>query len=51
MNAIRLFVVATVAGMGLAMGIGIVLGWVLLLRSWVHPAAIEQTQAVVKWLI
>ena len=39
MKAIKLFVVATVAGMGLAMGIGIILGWVLLLRSWVHAAA------------
>jgi len=50
MNAIRLFVVATVAGMGLAMGIGIVLGWVLLLRSWVHPV-VEHTQSVMRFLI
>lgn len=39
MKAIRLFVVSTVAGMGLAIGVAIVLGWILLLRSWVQPAA------------
>jgi hypothetical protein len=51
MNAIKIFVAATVTGMGLAVGIGIILGWVLLLRSWVHASMIEQTQSIIRFLI
>jgi len=50
MNAIKIFVIATMAGMGLTVGVIIILGWIWLIRAWTQPFA-EQTQAVVRFLI
>jgi hypothetical protein len=37
MKALEIFVVATIAGIGLSVGVVIVFGWILLLRLWVQP--------------
>ena len=39
MKAIELFVVAVIAGLGFTIGVIIVLGWVLIIGSWVQPVA------------
>jgi hypothetical protein len=39
MKALELFVVAAIAGLGFTIGVVTVLGWVLIIRNWVQPAA------------
>ena len=33
----EIFIASTVAGMGLALGVAAVLGWILMIRYWIQP--------------
>lgn len=51
MNNVTLFIRSVLIGIGLTLGMGIVLGWVLLLRGLFHPAAPAIREHVTRWLI
>jgi hypothetical protein len=37
MKAINLFIQAIIVGMGFTIGAGIVVSWIMLIRSWLQP--------------
>ncbi len=51
MNTATLLIRSVLIGIGLTLGMGIVLGWVLLLRGLFHPAGPAIREHVTRWLI